>query len=242
MPPLEQSLSSSHHSVGSSGQRIFASLRHNLTLSPSRIAKPIYNNNTIINTGNCSSNSNNNTSTTTNVDVELRTAKDACVGAMMALLHYLSQQNISTRNCVHELQQTISKFEQNQYDLILKGIIQQYVSKLSAQIQSDEFEIIHMLIIGCWQAQHRLAQVQYQRAYRYYHDLRFNNDLGIASSTTSSTTTMNSINRDRNLEKALHHQIRMAEYTCTCQKEMILCNRTYEHHQQQQGKEGQQLR
>ena len=252
MPPLEQSLSSSHHSVGGSGsssssQRMFARVRHNLALSPSRNAKPFYH----------STNHHYGSNTaTTNFDAELRTAKDACVGAIMALLHYLSQHNIPSGNCVNELKQTIHY----QYDLILRKIMQQYVIQLSTQIRNEEFENMHMLVLGCWQAQHRLAQVQYQRSYRYYQNLRFGNEqqqphpsgkvstsanlsfvTGFASPPLHPSPTYNSIpgtanttiiNGDRSLEKALQHQIQIAEYVCTCQKEMILCNRTYEYQQQ----------
>ena len=76
MPPLEQTLlSSSNHSVGS-GSSIFTKVRTNLALSPTRHTKP------------CISSKHNihNNVTTSNVDSELRTARDACIGAMMALL------------------------------------------------------------------------------------------------------------------------------------------------------------
>jgi hypothetical protein len=235
MPPLEQSLSSSQHSVGSSSsKRIFARVRHNLALSPSRNAKPFYT--STININNAS------TTSTMNFDSELRTAKDACVGAMMALLHYLSQHSISSGTCVHELHQTIPQSSHYQYDLILRRIIQQYVMKLSTQIRCDEFEIIHMLVLGCWQAQHRFAQLHYQTAYRHYQSLRFSNDLQQSQPSMkvaptvniSGVVTINNVmNVERNLKTALHHQIQMAEYVCTCQKEIILCNRTYEYQQEQ---------
>ena len=250
MPPLEQTLSSSHHSVGSSSTRIFARVRHNLALSPSRNTKSLHSN-TI----------HHSSASTTNVDSELRTAKDACIGAMMALLHYLSQHNIKSGSCVHEIHQTIPQTYAFQYDKILRRIIQQNLMKLSAQVRNDELDIIHMLVLGCWQAQHRLAQVQYQKAYRYYHSLRFNTEqqsqppMKVGTSATLSfvtaistpqlhqshlnvsssyATTTSTTNGETNIEKALHQQIQMAEYVCTCQKEMILCNRTYERRQCQQ--------
>ena len=232
MPPLEQSLSSSYHSVGSSSKRIFARVRHNLALSPSRSVKPTIGN--VIN-----SNSINKTSTPAamNLDLELKTAKDACVGAIMALVHYLSQHKVSSGTFVDELQDTIRKCDHFQYDSILQRMLQQCLRKLSKQIRNEEFDIIHMLVFGCWQTQHRYAQVQYQRAYRCYHNLRFNSEqtesqLNFpAVSGTASTGTAGTMNGARNLEKALHHQIQMAEYVCTCQKEMILCTRTHEQQQ-----------
>ena len=258
MPPLDQSLSSSLHSVGSSnsGTRIFARARHNLALS-----KTCHSNKTINDSKRSST-----TSSTPNFDSELRTAKDACIGAMMALLHYLSHHNISSGTCVHELHQTIPQCNHYQYDLILRRIIHEYVMKLSIQVRNDEVEIIHMLVLGCWQAQQRFAQVQYQKAYRYYHNLRSNNNelqsyfdypsTKIASSAISSfaigvstpplhqskssipgvaasSSTCTTMNGVRRLEGALHHQIQMAEYVCACQKEIILCNRKYEQLQQQ---------
>ena len=235
MPPLEQTLlSSSNHSVGS-GSSIFAKVRTNLALSPTRHTKP------------CISSKHNihNNVTTSNVDSELRTARDACIGAMMALVHYLSQRHrISTGSCVHELHQTIPQSYYYQYHTILQKIIQQGVMKLPSPTRNDEYEIIHMLVLGCWQTQQRYAQLQYQKAHRHYHNLRFQNSTTGCSSqlpsppkvvtTMSFVTATTSGTTETNLNQALHHQITMAEYQCTCQKEIILCQRSYERHQTHQ--------
>jgi hypothetical protein len=234
MPPLEQiSLSSSLHSVGSTTRtnNILSLPRNILTAAATTVSSS--------------------TKVTTDSHcIELRTAKDGCIGAMTALLHYLSVHGVSSCS-IQEIHQSILH-QQQQYDTILRNIIKYYLVCIPSETRYIEYETIHMLLLGCWQALARYAQIQHQLAYQHYKTLRFghhlqpctkNNNNNANSNTTSiNHKTISSMHRvisssssSMEIEKALQHQIQMAEYVCTCQKEIILCNRSYDQRQQHQG-------
>jgi hypothetical protein len=240
MPPLEDAAelfsTSSHHSAN---RTVFQAVQGKvLALTPTNSPKRTR------------TNDNNQYGT------EIRTARDGCIGAIMALVHYLSQQSaFSDTKHIHELHQMIPN-SNHLYDNALRNIIVQYVRKLPTQIQLDDIDIIHMLVMGCWQALSRYAQIQYQQAYRCYHDRRWSREshqthpiakgIGIHFSAVLPPNLHHhppqqyGTTHGESIERALHHQIQMAEYVCTCQKEIILCTRSYEQKQRQAQQQRQQ--
>jgi hypothetical protein len=160
---------------------------------------------------------------------DLRAAQDGCNGSLLALVHFLAQQGVS-ESSVQELQQSIRSGVPEDDQRVLLQIQKYYL----ACIPAAQSEAAHCLLLGCWNTQYRLAQMQYQDAYQQYHSLRFGAQPSAAMMLQRRPKTASLAIIAADIERALQLQIRKAEQVCACQKEIILCNRRYEQMKTQQ--------
>lgn len=128
------------------------------------------------------------------LDEEVQSAKRSCFGSLLAVLAFLVKHGVSP-STIDEMNRNL---ENNKYLIVLQRS-QEYCSGLWDQESRP-------LLLTCWLAMERYAQLSYKQTYRRYHSQR-------------------NCCKSSEMQLILSRQVKLAEVCTLCQKEVILAKR-----------------
>jgi len=146
------------------------------------------------------------------VAVAEKCAVRAAESSIAAVLQVLARQGVA-KATIMELRR---EFQEGKYFAVLKS--SQEYAKCVIKNDTALEESIHYLLVGCWTSLIRCFQFQYKQAYKQFHALR--REAQESRNPIQPSSTME-------LDRALRHQMELAELCCSCQKELILADKQH---------------
>jgi hypothetical protein len=140
-------------------------------------------------------------------EYELKNARDALVGSISAVIHFLRTSGVPKPAC----DQLLKNLELNRYFATMKRV-QDYVQCLAATDEDAIMARIH-LTVTAWTALCQFKMIEYQRAYKWSSYVRF-------EATGSSEV---------DIQAAIAHQVKQAEQCSACQKKLYIVQKWQKH-------------